>query len=113
VAKQYGVDYWRVLQFSELLDESPPKPADWSLPHLWMVATCLAWRQERARRFDIGPKMIQWSVALDPTSWDASPTAGSVIMSVKGDCGHIHPTLEGWQSCPVCEGILKSRLRDQ
>ena len=49
VAKQYGVDYWRVLQFAELLDEWPPKPSDWHL-HPWKIATCLAWVDERNRR---------------------------------------------------------------
>jgi hypothetical protein len=50
VAKQYGVDYWRVLQFADLLDSTPPREADWGLPHLWMVATCVAFKHEQNRR---------------------------------------------------------------
>jgi hypothetical protein len=50
VAKAYGVDYWRVLQFADLLDERPPVPEDWALPYPWMVATCLAYKNEQNRR---------------------------------------------------------------
>lgn len=95
VSKQYGVDYWRVLQFAGLLDGAPPRPADWGLPHLWMVATCLAWKQERDRRFDFEP----------PADDDHYP----VIVTVRGDCGQEHKNVEEWQNCFACASISKSR----
>lgn len=31
-------------------------------------------------------------------------------ITVKGDCGRIHPSFEDWQACSVCDAILRSRV---
>jgi hypothetical protein len=89
VAKQYGVDYWRVLQFADLIDEWPPKPEDWALDP-WKVATCLAWKAEDQRRKNV--------VGLN------------TIVTVRGDCGVIHDNVEQWQNCSVCASIAGPAL---
>ena len=30
-----------------------------------------------------------------------------VSITVRGDCGIIHPTFEDWQRCHVCDAIIK------
>jgi hypothetical protein len=90
VAKQYGVDYWRVLKFADLLEKSPPKQEDWALPRIWMVATCLAFKHEQGRRMESGQ---------------------GAIVTVYGDCGVIHGNVEEWPICDVGASILKSKLR--
>jgi hypothetical protein len=108
VAKQYGVDYWRVLQFAELIDRWPPKPEDWALD-MWKVATCMAWKTEHDRRQSSAP-LIQWSAISDPTSWDLPKDMGNIIVTVRGDCGVVHENVVQWQNCATCASILKSRL---
>lgn len=102
VAKQYGVDYRQVLQFAELIDQWPP--VDWGLD-MWKVATCMAWKTEHDRRRAAAP-LIQWSATSDVTSWDPDPTTGSVIVTVRGECGLIHRNFEEWQNCVTCASII-------
>ena len=85
VAKQYGVDYRRVLQFAELLDDAPPTQSSWNLSRLWMVATCAAYMNEQNRRMAQAPE-----------------DEFNVVIKVRGNCGLVHNSIEEWQKCLAC-----------
>lgn len=50
IAREYGVEYWRVLQFADLVDQMPPTERDWARSNMWEIAVCLAWVKESGRR---------------------------------------------------------------
>lgn len=53
VARDHGIEYWRVLAFADLVDKWPPHERDWARPNVWEIEVCLVWTKERNRRLGV------------------------------------------------------------
>jgi len=84
IAREFGVDYGRVIRFGAELDVVPPSKSDWGILNQWELAVCIAWLHERDRRDRVKAEQ------------------GLIVASVVGNCGTPH-TFEEWRACRACD----------